>query len=230
MTSDYKHLEGDRYNQLYARYHENASRLLTASSVVLGSQTKLLDICTGSGVIIHAAIEMGLDPRNIAAIDRSPAMMALNMPMGVVFGAGDVRNVHLYPMLGRGPYHLVTCRQAVNYWWSVEAVESVASVLAPGGVFVFNTFHTEPPESPTVRKYTYQGHDFVEIAYRIGRTVHHVQARDGLPSHATTFMWIPPSQFHDDLDTLVESFDIAEWSRIRDGATDTYIVRVKKDS
>lgn len=227
MSNDYERLSGAEYDRLYARYLERPSRLLVAPdpAIALDKETRLLDLCAGSGAVVRAAIEMGVDPHNIMAVDESSAMV-LHMPAGVRFGIDDVDNVHMYRRLERsGPFNLITCRQAVNYWWNVEIVEAIVGLLAPGGCFVFNTFNTKPADVPQTKQYVHDGAQYAEIAFCVGNEVHHVQAREGVPMHLTTFKWVDPYLFKGDLDTLVEFERIEGWKRIREGTTDTYVAR-----
>lgn len=229
MSGDYEHLLGAHYDKLYAKYLDNPRRLLVAPDppVVLGKETRMLDLCSGSGAVVKAAIEMGVDPGRILVVEESKAM-TLDMP-------GEVRMLHepvtrrltfdKIEHIRRSPFDLITCRQAVNYWWHPEIVARVASLLAEDGCFVFNTFNTAPAEVPQTKQYVHDGAQFAEIAYRIGDVVHHVQAREGMPMHLTTFLWIDPAQYADDLDSLTSRGFLARWDRTSEGTTDTYVCR-----
>lgn len=233
MSNDYNDLSGEEYEALYARYLRDPGRLLVASGVALNKETRLLDLCSGSGLLVREAIAAGVEPGNIAAVEQSLAMVRSWWPKGPCqetvhvthyYGA-DVRAYWLHEMLGAGGlFDLITCRQAVNYWWSPEAASLVCRHLAPGGVFVFNTFNTEPDESIRVREYI-DGAHFVEVSYRVGDVVHHVQMREGMRPHVTSFRWISPVEFALDLDELVKTQMLAGWRCERDGTTSTYICR-----
>lgn len=229
--SDYEQLLGEGYESLYAKYLEDPGRLLRAAPFEVTKGTHLLDLCSGSGAVVRAAIGMGVDPKNITAIEESKAMafgLHKQAPIHVVHGVLDY--LGLYDMLAESPlqpYDLITCRQAVNYWWNIQIVERVVGLLSQNGCFVFNTFNTKPAEVPQTKQYIHNGTQFAEIAYRVGNTVHHVQAREGMPMHLTTFQWITPHKFESDLDALAKSQHIACWDRTRDGTTDTYVVRSK---
>jgi len=228
--SDYEYLIGEDYERLYAKYLERPRRLLVAPDppVILDKRTRLLDVCAGSGVVVRAAIEMGLDSHNIVAIEESKAM-SLMMPANVRTYTSPVTRLGTFEHIEEmcQPFDLITCRQAVNYWWHIQIVERIVGLLRKNGCFVFNTFNTAPAEVPQTKQYVHDGAQFAEIAYRVGSTVHHVQCREGMPMHLTTFQWIDPYRFKGDLDTLVEFKHIASWDRIREGTTDTYVVRSK---
>lgn len=229
--SDYEYLIGEDYERLYAKYLEHPRRLLVAPDppVILDERTRLLDLCSGSGAVVKAAMEMGVAPENIVAVEESRSMsfeLHRHGPINVVHG--HLEYLGLYDKLTeRGPYDLITCRQAVNYWWHIQIVERIVGLLRKNGCFVFNTFNTAPAEVPQTKQYIHDGAQFAEIAYRVGSTVHHVQAREGMPMHLTTFQWIDPYRFQGDLDTLVEFKHITSWSRTREGTTDTYVLRSK---
>lgn len=224
--SDYEHLTGERYEQLYARYLEKPGRLIAAADLNGFKNMRLLDLCSGSGALIRTAIKLGVNPHNIIAVEESKAMN-LTMPADVRTYTAPVTRLMTFDHIEElcDPFDLITCRQAVNYWWHIEIVERVVGLLRKGGRFVFNTFNTKPAEVPQTKQYIHDGHQFAEIAYCIENTVHHVQAREGMPMHLTTFMWLDPYRFKGDLDTLVELKHISGWKRVREGTTDTYIVQ-----
>jgi SAM-dependent methyltransferase len=229
MNQDYKHLMGEDYERLYSKYLIRPSRLLVAPdpAVALDKDTRLLDLCSGSGAVVKAAMEMGVAPGNIVAVEESQAMsFELHRHGAIHVVHGNLEYLGLYDMLAKhGLYDLITCRQAVNYWWNSEIVERIVRLLAEEGCFVFNTFNTPPAEVPQTKQYVHDGVQFAEIAYRIDDIVHHVQAREGMPMHLTTFRWIEPVEYAITFDDLKSRGMIAEWSRAIDGTTDTYVCR-----
>jgi len=229
----YENLSSNDYDALYSRYLARPTRLLAAPDppVVLDKRTRLLDLCSGPGTVVKAALGMGLDPKNITVVEESRrfASELHRFPVNVIYGDAGYSGLYQHALeTGYGPFHLVTCRQAVNYWWNKEAVGALLGTLFTGGCFVFNTFNTPPSEKPAVKRYQHvDGNHYAEIAYLVGDTVHHAQAREGLPMHMTTFKWIPPEVFADDLDALVETTDLESWTRAREKTTDTYVCRVR---
>jgi len=227
--SDYQHLSGQTYEKLYARYLERPTRLLVAPDppVTLDGRTRLLDICSGSGAVVAGAIRMGLDPTNIIAVEESLAMAVTTLPGQVRFHTKNLENLLLDNTLAEyEPFDLITCRQAVNYWWRLDLVGRLMALLKTTGCFVFNTFNQKPSTTPQVRQYSDEdGFRFAEIAYLVDDVVHHVQSREGLPMHLTRFRWIPPDKFESDLNYLQAKRSAQGWMRCREGATDTYVVR-----
>jgi len=227
--NDYKHLMGEDYERLYAKYLIRPSRLLVAPdpAVALDKDTRLLDLCSGSGAVVKAAMEMGVAPANIVAVEESQAMsfgLHRHGPIHVVHG--HLEYLGLYDMLAKhGPYDLITCRQAVNYWWHRDIVEAIVGLLDVSGCLVFNTFNTKPAEVPQAKQYVHGEAQFAEIAYLVGDVVQHVQAREGMGMHMTTFRWIEPETFAGVLDELSDEHAFATWTRIREDTTDTYVVR-----
>jgi SAM-dependent methyltransferase len=88
---------------------------------------------------------------------------------------------------------VVLCRQGVNYWLNKFTAAALARAMNPGGVFIFNTFNTRPGLKPVVKEYHYDGADFIETSWRIAKSglVHHIQVREGMAPHETSFHWIP---------------------------------------
>jgi SAM-dependent methyltransferase len=223
--TDYEEMSGDDYELLYARYLEDPGRLLRASGVELTKDTRLLDLCCGSGVLLREAIGLGMSGANIVAVEASHAMAARCSQWAGRVMIDDILSFTFYVNIKRmeHPFDLITCRQAVNYWWTVSSAARVCSLLAPGGVFVFNTFNTPPAEVPQTKQYIHNGRQYAEIAYLNGALVQHVQACQGVSMHLTTFWYIAPEQFEADLKVLQERGDLAMFSRRRDGTTDTYV-------
>ncbi len=104
---------------------------------------------------------------------------------------GHIRNLDGYDMLPETD--VVVCRQGVNYWLNKLTVKMLAKAMKPGSVFVFNTFNTRPSTKPTVKQYHHDGANFIETSWRVAKTgvVHHVQVREGMRPHTTSFQWIP---------------------------------------
>ena len=96
---------------------------------------------------------------------------------------------------------IVFCRQAVNYWMNPECAASLANIINPGGLFIFNTFNTKPSTDPIVKEYYLYDIKFIEISYiDENGMVHHVQIREGLPPHTTQFRWLSKTYFKNCLD------------------------------
>ena len=96
-------------------------------------------------------------------------------------------------------FDVVTCRQAINYWFKNVSGEQISGVIKKHGKFIFNTFGNKPSETPTMREYFHQGIAYKEISYLIGDMVHHVQTAAGFPPHMTAFHWISPEEFRQKL-------------------------------
>jgi hypothetical protein len=227
MSSDYKELSGVDYERLYARYLKDPGRLLRVVGKDFGHPIQLLDLCSGSGALLAAAIGLGIYPSNITAVEASEAM-ARGWGDDLLRAGGrlysfNIQHLDLHALLKQRRHDLITCRQAVNYWWGTPIAARVCSWLAPGGVFVFNTFNTPPDDVPQTKQYIHEGRQYAEIAYLDGNLVRHVQACEGMPMHMTTFWYIAPEQFEADLKVLQERGDLAMFSRRRDGTTDTYV-------
>lgn len=233
MRDDYAEMKAEEYEKLYARYLERPSRLLVAPDppVAFTEKTKLLDLCCGPGTVIREAIRLGVRPHNITAMDVS--MSFINdlgrIANGIKVVCSSVDTYNLYPYLmnveDSDGYDIITCRQAVNYWWHTYPVARIAQILKPGAPFVFNTFNRPPAEVPQAKQYIYNDKQFVEVVWMMQKRVHHIQIREGMQPHYTTFWWLPPETFETDLKDLQHKGCIGDWKRVTDGTTDTYIVR-----
>ncbi len=182
------------YQALYARYYKgrDVAELLQLLDPLKGA--RVLDLCGGDGSLALSALERGAGDCEL--IDTAPEMVpnAIRKDSRFRVHVGTVHDVLFY-MYSRGDtFERVACRQAVNYWLNESTAGFVANVLSPGGVFAFNTFNQKPSEKPRVLEYEFEGHAFSEVSWLVGDTVHHLQVREGMTPHYTTFMWIAPER------------------------------------
>ena len=61
-------------------------------------------------------------------------------------------------------YDKVFCEQAVNYWLLHIDIEKFANIFNKDALFIFNTFINKPSEKPTIKQYTIDNVDFLEIS------------------------------------------------------------------
>jgi SAM-dependent methyltransferase len=199
------------YRALYHRYYcgRTGDELLDLIEPINGSC--VLDLCGGEGQLTRGAIIRRA--RLVLLVDAEKDMVRedIQAMKGVAVETATVHEALRRISKDRtGPFNRVVCRQAVNYWLDEETAKLLASVLTPGGIFAFNTFNQKPAIEPSVRKYQFDGYAFVELSWLVGETVHHVQTREGLPPHTTTFRWISPERFREILDPYFhvdEKFD-----------------------
>ena len=200
--------EGHLYEALYAKYiyKRPVAELVDKAGDINGKA--VLDLCCGTGRILKTCVARGAV---VTGIDSCPQMMEglekwlkENSPESNIY-ANNVESYLLYCSAHRVKHDVVFCRQAVNYWLDRETAVYLAKTVKPGGKFIFNTFGTKPGEVPVIKEYYYQQHHFVEASWRVGETVHHVQIREGLPPHTTSFKWISPEGY---VSMLGEYFDI----------------------
>ncbi len=214
MNGEYPDYE--TYRALYARYYRgrDIGELLRLLDPLEG--TRILDLCSGDGRLALIALADGAHEADI--VDASPVMIPKDLLMHVRI------NVHVQEVSGalialrrEGiSFDRIGCRQAVNYWLDEVTAEQVAMSLKPGGIFAFNTFNQKPSTIPRALEYEYSGHQFAEVSWLVGDTVLHVQVRDGMESHTTSFAWISPERFRN---LLGPYFAITEE---RDGKTSLY--------
>lgn len=192
------------YEALYAKYLDRGVDEIIGALPLLNGAS-VLDLCGGNGRLSRKLLEGGA--RRVVLVDREQAMvpdeLILHEPK-FRFRHGDVEEIlaHLF-IQTQETFDYAVCQQAINYWLDDESAERVASVLRHDGVFVFNTFNQKPHSVvPRVIEYgimdhTDNFHSFVEVAWCIDDVVHHVQIRDGMTPHYTTFNWISPKKYQE---------------------------------
>lgn len=214
MTGDYP--DHITYRELYLRYFQgrDAGELLQLLEPLQG--LRLLDLCCGEGQLTLGALERGA--ASAVSVDAESAMIAprlrQNRRAGILIAS--VQDALRALQADGKKFDRAVCRQAVNYWLNEETVQLLAAVLIRGGVFVFNTFNQRPTEKPRVLEYELQGHCFVEVSWLVGEIVHHLQVRDGLPAHFTSFQWLSPERLQE---LLTPYFTVSEQ---RHGKTSLY--------
>lgn len=215
----------ETYGKLYARYTAENGRSVNELLDLAGDDftgMRVLDLCGGGGEMAKAAFA------------RNAEYVLLQDGTEEMFGERDenidytVREVGFFledPWYKEDGHRfdVVLCRQAVNYWLDEEMAEELASIMEPGGTFVFNTFNKKPSLRPKVKKYKFHGIEYVEMSWLdcFDNMVHHVQCREGMAPHTTSFKWISPFQFQEWLQPYFEV------ERKTDGAATLYCCKKK---
>lgn len=195
------------YEILYAKYLDRLPHDLLRLAIPSGAAQPLagwnvLDLCGGNGRASLAALELGAD--RCVLVDQCLDMIPHDLDPRI-----QVENISVAAMgesLSGYRVDVAICQQAINYWFSPDAIAMLADVMSPGSVFVFNTFNTAPTYTPQVKQYEYRGRHYVETSWRVEDTVHHVQVCGGYGPHVTKFSWISPELFRTGLDPF---FDVA---------------------
>jgi 2-polyprenyl-3-methyl-5-hydroxy-6-metoxy-1,4-benzoquinol methylase len=180
---------GELYEALYAKYiyKRPASELVDKAGDLAGK--KVLDLCCGTGILLKECINRGA---SVLGIDLSEDMTAGWLIEKNSLRIADVRD---YLVSTTETWNVVFCRQAVNYWLDSTIAGQLAEKIKSGGKFIFNTFNRKPNAIPVFKEYDFGGHRFIEISWLVENIVHHVQIREGLPPHTTSFKWISPHDF-----------------------------------
>lgn len=218
-------ITGNVYEALYAKYiHKRPETDLIDKAGNINGK-RVLDLCCGTGRLLKECVRRGAI---VKGVDNSPEMiseMRKECPEIFITCRGVRVELIINEIINsQSPdpqYDVVFCRQAVNYWIDADLAKNLAEMLNPGGKFIFNTFNKKPSETPVVKEYDFDGHHFVEVSWLVGETVHHIQVRDGLDSHTTSFKWIPTSEF---LRMLTPHFDVEVE---QDGATTIFVCSKK---
>jgi|GEM_PF-2518865 len=169
------------YDTAYARFQSSEQRQTSLerfiASLKLPKDTKILDMCCGTGASTQALKDLGFN--NIDFADGSASMLAVAEKRHGK--TGRVVKLERIDTLAGENYELITIRQAFNYVLQQDLEDvftKMAKVLASGGHFVFNSFL--PLSDSTDRRYNVSQNDGV-IAYTyeindvVGDTVCHAQ-------------------------------------------------------
>lgn len=184
------------YRALYKRFYEGRKpgELLDLAGDLKGKV--VLDLCAGDGRLSLEALRYGakkvvLIEQERQMISRAVVEKAGKNPVQLEYQVGRLQN---YLEVTTTYFHCdaVFCQQGINYWLSQYTAPMIANILSKEGVFVFNTFNKKPPEKPLVKDYEWHGKKFAEISWLVGDIVHHVQVREGMPPHTTSFQWLSP--------------------------------------
>jgi len=206
--------DGEVYDKLYASYIDGRQ---PAELIELAGDVKdkvVWDLCCGAGRLAKECVQRGA--KRVFAVDVSSEMVKDMVLAGalekkgvlrlsiedVQRWLGDTWAASVLPdfdvLVGGPPWQTpdyVFCRQAVNYWLNEESARSLAEEMKPDSVFVFNTFHSKPMRKPKTKEYVYDDRWFVEVSWLVGETVHHIQVRDGMEAHHTSFRYISPKEY-----------------------------------
>lgn len=208
-----KYPKAEIYEKLYQKYidHRPPTELVDLVGDVSGKI--VWDLCCGSGRMSVVCAERGA--KSITCVDSE-----FFMTTPVFWGLEEFRKKKgLDYRILTSPVSdflkkesenpdVVLCRQGVNYWMNEGTVHDLAKRMGKGSVFVFNTFNTLPGLKPDVKEYelkigdngdSYRVAFFVEVSWYIPETnkVSHVQIRNGMEPHFTSFDWITRKQFQD---------------------------------
>lgn len=184
----------DEYYQLYARFQNSPIDRLFEGVDLTGKT--VLDLCAGNGRLSLWALKNGAIHCDL--VDRSWEMLPdiKTIPNAIETFNMDVRQFAEQFNFKR-QYDIMACQQAINYWLDHQTQrrpilgELVKNLNPTGGVFVFNTFDTDPGTVPVVRQYKIDDESFIEVTYRINDQIYHFQGKEGVKPHLTRFKWYP---------------------------------------
>jgi SAM-dependent methyltransferase len=211
--SDFKDMTGEEYEKLYARFLKRSpDELLLVNGSIEGKS--VIDLCAGGMRASIRAKELGA--KSVVAVDESSLMFGdYDGISRVVLDVKSALETSSPPVCD-----LVLCQQGVNYWWEEEVVENIHRILFDGGYFVFNTFGKKPPDEPRYKMIYLDGEWTAECSYMVGDIVHHVQMREGMRPHISSFKWIEEEEFMRVLNKYFSSVELK-----KDGNTHIYTAR-----
>ena len=189
------------YEALYARYMDKpVTELIDLAGNVEGKV--VWDLCCGGGAL--SAECLGRGASKVISVDGCADMTSRLKATDEIVKASEqglfrleIADVRSYIPVSIAPSpDFVFCRQAVNYWLDKDSAKELALRMAPGSVFVFNTFNKKPSEKPLVKEYVHKDIEYVEVSWLVlPDMVHHVQIRKGMAPHTTSFRWIAPGDY-----------------------------------
>jgi len=180
----------DCYASFYAPWLVDADALLRLTNLQAGE--RLLDLCGGTGVVSQAA--MKYKPSAVTLLDLKPrpeGMLVTNCDFTIAYGRAE-------ELIGNWPRHsydVVVCRQALGYLSLNATMQAVEFVLAPGGRFVFNSFHR--PETFRWKHYRFGGAEYVEAHLFAFDHVLHLQGKLWEGFDLTKFRYHSPRRILD---------------------------------
>jgi 2-polyprenyl-3-methyl-5-hydroxy-6-metoxy-1,4-benzoquinol methylase len=183
------------YQKLYGRFLKKGPEPFFVQSNPNGK--RVLDLCTGGGELSTYALEHGAE--FVLLIDLAPEM--INPHFKGLGKTNRLINTSVEEFLlsnynqHDNPFDIVTCRQSINYWFKNVTGESIAKAVKKGGMFIFNTFNTEPLDKPMEKVYYLNGKEYREVSFLFKGKVHHVQCCEGMEPHFTVFDWIEKREY-----------------------------------
>ena len=227
----YNNLSAVDYKALYAKYLEFGHQpgfFLDMANFKAGD--RVLDLCSGVLLRIpHLALDRGakyvfaVDPifsdwtiNRVETPYRSEGELPYN-ETGVIYLAGYDIQYGFDHWANDLQFEVVTCQQAINYWFNEPTIAYLSKLMVSGARFVFNTFNKKPSTHPDYKTYDIGGKIFGEAFYTVDSMVHHWQMRECVSPHYTIFRWIDRPEF---IATLEKYFHV---QLLVDYSTDVHI-------
>lgn len=161
----------NKYNALYSRYLKHPEKLLEIASY--DTTHELLDLCGGTGAISLAAIKLGANPEKVTLVDLNPRCEDLRIKQL----KGQANDIMQTLCAQNKTFDIAVCRQAFAYLdiegeAGITLAKTIATLLAPGGRFVFNSFIRPCFHAKT---YRFAGQRYIELAGYLRRRVFRLQ-------------------------------------------------------
>ena len=191
-----------RYDELYAIWLKDPLAVLYPAK--WQRDEPLLDLCGGTGVISKALLcpqPFGSSPTpKVTLFDLNPrpgkwaGLQEKLHRFYQVWGDANLVDTYFKPE----SFGVVVCRQAMGYLDPAKAIPAVATILKPGGRFVFNTF-IDPKLGRALpysyKWYKFEFNQFFEARVVAFNRVLHVQAKlSGIPGVDVTLFKYHPEQ------------------------------------
>lgn len=183
-----KYPDRETYKALYKRFYDGRKpeELIALAGSLKGKA--VLDLCSGDGRLSLEAARHGAD--SVWIVEKEKKMLSEELRKKIYTYITSVQDFLQTRAQLALRFDVAFCQQGVNFWLNGDTAKLVADVLKKDGVFIFNTFSKKPPEKPMAKEYELDGQKFIEVSWLVDGVVHHVQIREGMPPHTTTFAWL----------------------------------------
>ena len=186
---DYR-INPQTYEILYARYL-NPKRIYEMVNMARDlTGKKVADFCCGNGRLSRVVLHK--HPKFLWAVDESKDMLNWIVPYNdQEFLKWTISVDTALNFWSPRSIDVIFCQQAINYWFLPEDVPLIKKLLAPKGLFIFNTFHNKPFTRPVYKSYCITNRNYVEISWRVKNMVKHGQTCTGCRRNGSSFYGIP---------------------------------------
>ena len=181
------------YQALYRKYYNRRDVVELLNLLEPLEGTRFLDLCGGDGRLALSALAR--EAGEAVLVEQTVRMTPTDIEKSIEVHNSSTESFLDFAWMADVYFDRIGCRQGVNYWLTPETAKLTAYILNPGGIFAFNTFNQKPPKKPRTVQYELEEQAFAEVSWLVGNTVHHMQVREGLPPHHTSFKWISPEDF-----------------------------------
>ncbi len=174
----------EKYAQNHSLYRKTGQRLLALAS--LPSNTTIVDLACGTGVVTEQLVQMVPNSHQIIAIDGSTAMLeiARRKPLLAAVQFHQSRAEEIHTWLPPASVDVVLCNSAFWQMAARETLTAISFVLKPSGQFIFN--------SPTQTRTNQE--ERPAFTYSLGLQMLHIAQKE--------YNYVPPQKKQRSIETI----------------------------